>query len=764
MFKKILKKILEFLLDRIGTVIFLLIVAVLLIVGVSKVKEAQSNAITFADDYEAPEATADLSADGEYRVVASNDVLDLLYNDVKGAIQVLDKRTNHLWKSIVDEEVFPDYKNNNKTWVFNMTSAVHITYNDLKKRDSGSKDLFAAKDCGFLEANPIENGIEVTYGFLKPGIYVTVDYTIDGENLVVNVPYEKIQELTKYALTTIAVLPYMGACQNNNEGYLFYPDGSGAVTTFERASERPANVLMAKYYTYSHRSMSFMDMDDPDNYDRYTAAFPVCGIKNGDDAVFAFATEGAENTAVVVYPYGCSINLNRTSFEIYVRNAYNVDMYSVSTGSGNKATGSSVTRVDKEIIKENKEIRYAFLSGDKANYSGMADVYRNYLIENDKLAQSDDVDNTALALRLLMGTTKPGILFDEYVKMTDFNQTIDIINSLKEKGIDAAKVVLAAWMKNYEDYSTWGPDGHLGGTAGLKKISDFAKQDNGYDIFLENNFMQASSNTKGIDEKKDVAYNGLNLEISVKDMDEVSYYFLNPVAVKTRHDKFLKKLSKYDGLGIAYGDIARYAYPDFNEWHKFLKSETAQALSNVLSTGAETGRKIATYGNNAYSLADTDYLYYLKEDTFGLAISDFAVPFAQLVVSGRMSYSSENAGNLCYDLQTQKLHWIEFGSMPYFYLTAESALNLRDTGHDLLFSSTFSEWEDILADTCNEFKKNLGCVAGKRMIEHTILTDDLRLVRYENGVSIYINYANTDSTVDEIVVPANNYVVTGGEG
>lgn len=765
MFKNLPKKILQFLKDQIGTIIFLVVVAVFLLIGVFKIKEAKSNAITFSSDYVEPEKTANLLDDGEYVSIASNDTLELFYNYTKGAIQVKDKRTGHLWKSIADSEVFSNLNKSNSLWKANLQSAIHIKYNSLKRRDSGVVEAYAGKDCGYLEATLIENGVEVKYGFLKPGIYITVDYTIDGENLVVTVPYEKIEEKSEFAVTTISVLPYLGACENENEGYLFYPDGSGAVTTFELVGERPASVKVATYYAYSNKSMDFATLYESDTYRRYTAAMPVCGIKDGNDAVFGYVTKGAENTAVVVNPSGVTIALNRIGFDVFVRNVYNVNMYSVSAVSSSAgAGGGQVQRVDKQLIPEDKEIRYSFLSGDKANYSGMAETYRNYLISNGLLNQVENIDNTALSLRLLMGTTKSGIVFDEYVKMTSFSEAIDILDELKADGVDNTKVLIDGWQKNYSDFQIWGPDLHLGGKNGLKKLSEYAKENGGTDIFLENSIMIGNSNTKWLDEKKEVAYSGINLEISLEELNGDVYYFLNPLKIEKNNDKLLKKLKKYDGLGVAYEDVAQFAYADFNEWHSYLKSDTVSLLQKVLSASSDAGRDVATLGNNLYALKNTDYIYDMREETFGLSISDYAVPFAQLVVSGRIPYSSANAGNLSYDLQTQKLQWIEFGSMPYFYLTKESALELRDTGRDLLFSSTFSEWKPVVVETYKEFTENFASIVGKQMISHEILSADVRRVTYENGVVIYINYADTEANADGHVIPAKGYIVTGGEG
>jgi len=261
-----------------------------------------------------------------------------------------------------------------------------------------------------------------------------------------------------------------------------------------------------------------------------------------------------------------------------------------------------------------------------------------------------------------------------------------------------------------------------------------------------------------------VAYDGLDLEVSLENMDGIMLYMTNPLAAYKRNNDFLNKLQDYNLFGVAYDDVGKYVYADFNVNATFTKGESVQQLKELLAASENTGRNVALAGANQYIYSHADYLYGLREDCYGLSITDYAVPFVQLVLSGSIPYSTENAGNLCYDLQVQKLKWIEYGALPYFYLTYESALNLRDTGYDTLFSSTYSEWEETVVDTYKEFEQNLSVVYGQEIADHKIITDDLIRLEYANGVVIYINYSDADVTADDVTVPAKNYVVVrGGE-
>lgn len=756
----------QFFKDRLGTIILFVIVVAFVIWGVFSINEAKNNAITFNDDeYVVPEGNVNFDDPGSYVSVAKTDALELFYNSAKGTIQVKDLKSGKLWKGVADEEVYPELNDNNAQWVAYMQSAIKISYNDLKKRDSGVKDAYSARDAAILEYETIENGIAVTYGFPTPGIYVTVEYILEGDELVVRLPYDKIREDTKYALTIVEVLPFFGAAANDKTGYLFYPDGSGAVTTFENYGSRPSNVKAAFYYTYTNKEVSFRNMWDEEQYNRYTAAMPVYGIKEGDYALFATATKGAENTGVYVAPSGVVVDLNRSCFQLFTRNIYNVNMYSMSTGSGASAVGGLVQRVDKTLIEEDKEIRYYFLSGDDADYSGMASTYREYLIENGLINDAiQDGEQIPLALNLLLGTTKEGMVFEEYISMTNFEQVQEILNSLNSKGVTDAEVVLQAWMKGYDNWEYWGPANQLGGKSGLKDLNEYLETAALDDVYLEVGMMFANSDTKGLNEDTDVAYDGLDIEISLENMDGVMLYMMNPLAAYKRNLDFLDKLEKYNLFNVAYEDVGLYAFADNNVNAKFTKTQSVAKLSELLASAKATERKVASRGSNQYVYQYADYMYGLREEAFGLSITDYSVPFIQMVFSGMIPYSTEGAGNLSYDLRTQILTWVEYGSLPYFYLTYESALNLRDTDYDTLFSSTFVDWEDTVVTTYNEFKERLSCVYGAQMIDHKNISGDLVRVEYDNGIAIYINYANSEASVDGIKVPAKDYVVVqGGE-
>lgn len=752
----------KFVKERIGSIILLVIVLVMVIWGYVSIQAAKGNTKISSAEYVAPEKTANLDAAGTYVSVAKNDEVELFYDAANGSIQLKNLRNGHVWKSIVDNDVY-DMESLNKRWSSYMKSAITISYSNIDQRDATYPPMYSGRDVTILETEYLDNGVSVTYGFGSIGIYLTVEYLVDEDGFLVRIPMDKVREDTVYLLTSIEVLPFLGAAGDEVDGYMVYPDGSGAITSYANVGERPSNVVAGIYRVYSDKKMDYVSLLwDDDNRNRYSAALPIIGIKNNNDAILGAITVGAENSGMAVYPSGNSnISLNHIGFEIYTRNTFTIGISSVS---GVTNTGT-VQRVDKNLEMEDREIRYFLLDGDQANYSGMANVYKQYLLKTGQLVDViAEGEQMPLAIESVMGIIKGGLLFDEYVTMTSFDDVVDILEQLKNHGITNTELVLTDWIKggleSVPDY--WPPASQLGGKGGVGTINEYAKANPGSHIYLENQFTMASSEGGGFSEVDDVAYDGLNITMSAEAYEGTEYYLLNPQVSYDRNEKFLDKIKKYDSLGVGYYYLGSVVYADYNEKYPFTKTAAAGKIKELLKSTQDNGRRIAVDGMNQYVYATADYLYHVREGSYGLSIMDSSIPFVQMVLSGMIPYSTENAGNLTYDLQTQKLKWIEYGAVPYFLLTKEAAINFRESDYDSIFSSTYSEWEERVVEVYKDMHENLQCVYGKQMTSHDILETNFVRVGYENGVFIYINYNNMEKTADGVSVPANSYVVVGG--
>lgn len=757
----------RFLRDNRATIIFLAVIIVFVVWGLISVAVAKSNAVIVSyDDYVAREVTHDpatvFNTAYNYELVASDENLELYFDFTHATVQVKDKVKNYVWKGVVDSDVYEKFPKANALWKNTMSSSILISYNDLEARDGRAAELTHAGDCDYLETRKIDNGVEAVYGFTVKGIYVTVQYIIENGEFAVKIPVDGITEETRYIVNKITVLPFFGAADINQDGYMLYPDGCGAITLFNNSANRVQSVKVATWNTYTTNKVSLDYWLNSNDFERYNAAMPIIGIKNGDNAFLGVITEGEANSEITCDPAGRVIDVNRIYFGLKMRNEMDLTASNVTNADGTVTTGRDIVRIDKDLLKTDREIRYFFLHDEEANYSGMAKAYREYLIEKGELNDAiGDNDEYPLALSFFMGTTERQLVTDKYVTMTSFENLEEIFDDLMANGVKASKTLLTHWVKKDEGYPTYWPvAGKLGGKNGLKDFNNYLEGKN-IDVFLDQNLIFGDEDEGGFSKVDDVVYSGIGTPISAEYNSD--YYLLSPSTVLRMAKDFIGKTEDYNNIGIGYANIGNAVYDDYNEDNPSTREDTVAAWKELFATTQNSGKKAAVEGANQYSYGNVDYIYSIPITNYGLSITDYAVPFVQMVVSGLIPYSAGTyeAGNLTYDLDIQKLEWIEFGALPYFYLTYENALKLKDTGYNFLFTSTYSFWRDRVIDTYKEFEENFGDTYGEQMISHEVLAEDVKRVEYSNGKIIYLNYSSNEVIIDGVTIPAKGYTIVG---
>lgn len=97
--------------------------------------------------------------------------------------------------------------------------------------------------------------------------------------------------------------------------------------------------------------------------------------------------------------------------------------------------------------------------------------------------------------------------------------------------------------------------------------------------------------------------------------------------------------------------------------------------------------------------------------------------------------------------------------MPYFELTAQNPVLLKDTAYQKLFTSSFDKWSKEVTSLTLELRKKLSGIWGNRMIKHEKLEEGVYKTVYSNGGVVYVNYNSEDRQVENQLVKANDYKV-----
>ena len=731
--------------------------------GVSNTVTWQGSNSIYRNAYIVPSASSSLPNMEEkngYIKVGETSSLKLFYNDEEDAIEVCNKQTGYVWSSVADWESY-GYDSPSPLQKAITGSLFAIVYTDIGSNEGKLNTVYSKNEKSIRSYSYIENGVSLNYEFTLLKMTITLNVSLEDDRLVLTFPSKDITENSNYLLMALQLLPAFGSSTHQDSGYIFYPDGSGALLRYENYKNRPSTPTslsmsiysdsdndIADYYISSGITEDYVSATPP-----YDAALPVFGVKKGDQAFLAYVKMGDAQSKINVCPEGYVVNFNRVFFEFQYRNIFEVIGSNIS--AGNSSAQNTSLKVDKKRMDQDYTVNYCFLSEDDADYSGMARTYRQYLLENHMLKNSAS-STVPLALDIFCGTTEDRMLMDKFVTTTTFEQAKTISKSLLKAGVTSQSITLKGWTKN--GYGIFpvatSAASQFGGVNGLSSLAEYASS-NDLQLFAQINPILAVSGNSGFSVRSDTVYNGSSLPFS----DETNtYYLLSPLAAGKKIMKISSYLQKAGNIGLSLEGVSHYIYTDYDNGNiTSTRTDTAATWQDVLSS---LSGPISAEVGNQYALAYVDRLYNIPISSSHTKLADEDIPFFQMVVHGSIPYSS-NAGNLFYDEAFQKLQWIEYGCMPYFELTYEKASQLKYTNYNQLYTSYYEDWLDNAISIYKEFNAALSGTWDCAIAQHIRLSEDLVKLIYENGKAIYINYSSTSAIIEAYEIPAKNYLVVG---
>ncbi len=678
-------------------------------------------------------------------LVAENTNFKMFYDN---GIYVESKAdSSDLWKSYVDETVYDGFKTSTETWKNYMQSIAAVTY--ISKTDTAgnfSTDYSASKN-NIITVQKYDNGCKITVKFVKSSITMCFEITLDDFGLSVRIPADSIKEEGDYYLYSVELFPFFDAASNEKQGYIFYPDGCGALTYFNKTAQKHkyTKQLVLDVYGTEETANHFSDSKNP------IAPLPIYGIKNQNRAFLAAVTNGDADTQININAgiNISSVKLNRASFSLIWRRKYTVLLSELKNNSGNTEEKSS-TRVGERLLDYDREVKLFFLSGENASYSGMANTLRDYLLENGILDGKTDYKAENLCLRFFMGTKQTDGAYKKLVKTADFGQIEDMLGGYKADGVSNITAILRGWQSGgYGDnISSFAPEGSFGGKKGLKSLDRFAGE-NGIKLMLETDNINAYDGSGIFIKGKDTVTDGAGSPVT--DSTESSF-LLNLNKIKQNFIKASNTAEKYKNTTILNNGLASLIYSDLNRSVATERVSLKAEFEEMLKKGG------AVSGGNLYSLKYSDFIADCAGTTSNSFLEDVSVPFYQMVVHGSAAYCMET-GNSSYDLNYQKLKWIEYGALPYFEITKENPSLLRDTGYTQLFSSENGEWQERITEIYKEFKNNLSEFANGYITQHEIIADDIVCITYNDKTEVYLNYSDEKFSIDGAEIPPLSYKV-----
>ncbi len=676
----------------------------------------------------------------EEQLVLQDDKVSIYLSlrDTCPVLRIADKATGQEWFSYGMPKIDENTDSVVSGTLYN--TMMNIYYNDAS--DFSGMDM--AGNLGTETTYSVSgNTVRLLFNFDNEAIQVTLDLSLKYGMLDAIIPFDGIRENGDYQLVSVDLLPVFGTSHNADNGYAVLPDGCGVMYPFKENEE---NTALKTWNVYSPDDTNIDQAQKNADTGLYNASIPVFGIKDAGKALFGIITRGDENARITFAPAGYRIDMYRVYSSFYYRKRYTYTT----------PDGQDIYYVGKNVVENDYEVKYGFLTGDDADYSGMAVGYRDYLIRNDLLRQAVVPDSDyAFSFDFLCSVTEKGILWDSMMDMTEFSDIEKAVADIKKAGMDNVHIMLYGWQKDGYGInpSHTKVSESAGGYSGLKRLTAFTKS-LGYQVFLVDDYVEAFEGVNGFASRKYAIHNMEKLVLSDKNNAK---FYVNPRDTLG----FLKtaegSLRKSGIDGIAFEKIGTTIYSEEYYEKTISKKQTADVWNSMLSLSNGQFGYSAAEGANSYLYGDAYRLFNVPDSSSKYLSFGKDIPFLQMVLHGSIYYTT-GIGNLSYDIDRTKLSWIEYGSMPDFILTQESAAKLKYTDMNIIFSSDIDQWVSYSKELNDEFKENLKGIQSAKMMKHQHLTDQVVKITYDNGVRIYINYG--DSTeIEGHAIPSMDYVV-----
>ena len=723
--------------------VYILIVVVMLF----SITACQSQTVTKQDaaaSVTKQEVLGELTDTDHVLVGESGNLTLMLVND---GIVIQNKQNGSVWSSFLSEEDY-DISSLNKLWKAATSSLIGINYAQSRQSvqilstNSGSSDTE-------ITYYRLANGVKICYDFTKLKISLALYLWVEDNQLVCQIPNEDIKEYGTAILTSVEVMQFMGAANNTDNGYILYPDGSGALMEFQKIADKKLSAKQYEWQIYGSDS-EYLREDTYAISENGSFYLPVFGVKRNTSGYVAMITKGSEDAAINLYTSDSALKMNRVCSEFIYRRTYDVTITSMKSGS--TQVRSDFTNISEDKIESDREIRYFFMNGE-GDYSEMADTCREYMLKTGMLTDHiTDADTMPLGVDFFIGTNSDALI-PEYLSMTSFQECEDILSELNSRGVKTMTTTLKGWTKNgYGVFPTADSvNDKAGGKSGLNRLLSTAASLN-TQVYLNMNFVDIDKDTGGYSDKNDVIRSKSNTVIT---NDTGTKYLLTASTAQAWFTKNIKQISSAMA-GISFEGFGKTLYNDYQKNKQTEREQTASAWANMMEQSNAAFGGSAAYGGNLYTLSQASRLYDIPYENSGFAVADCSVPFFQMVVHGSIAYSTTPA-NLFYDYDYQVLKLLEYGYMPYFELTYEPSNVLKDTEYNTLFTSYYESYVEKAAELYTMFDTGIGECWNAYMIRHEAVEPNVYKVTYDNGVIVYINYTDTEKMVDGISVPARGF-------
>lgn len=758
--------------------VFAALLAIVLFGGATVTGYAQNYIPTNRDTKLPPDkVTYELKDLESFEPVYETEYIKYYYREDRDIFAVEDKRNGYVWKTGADiafsaENGEPKEKSLNSTYIGIANSLITVEYyeSDTIKNISSASKKGASSTLYTLNDNPATRRLDVSFDELD--LQIKVYITLSEDSISYDIPYEEITGKGKSSMAAILVTPFLGASGGEAQfynpetgkygdtvskyrvpGYVLVPDGCGGLIRFtdnETAfTEYIGDVYGSDASTETYYYSSLSDVVPLKN-----PVLPVFGIAHGDRqaAFVAYAKAGAEYMDIIVRP---DENKKVKYTWAYPRFEFNTTYFQVynKQGAGYFSMMEEPQNVDISMT-------YTFLAGDGTNadsyaadYTGMAAAYREHLMEAGVLTKKTDVsETTPIRIDFMMADSKKGLLGMEQVVVTKAEDVDAILSKLAEDGVSNINAGLIGWQKNGETLTRPDKAVYSGAIGSKKEFSNlinkyaelgidvsYAREVSTINEEMTNFFNTASKhiNTWYVNVRKDWVLPE-NAPVKI-----FGYATAEKTAEWTR--KLVEKVGE-DSKSFTLSGISNVLVGSYDRSGVDISATEAIAIYQQTLEELNKEVKLNLSNPNMYLWKYTDRYLQMPVGTSQYVFETDTVPFLQMVLYGTMEMYAPYS-NFSFYTQSDVLKMIDYNMSPSFILSKEPSYLLADTVSADLYSTEFSQYEELIVSIYGKVNEVLAATAGYDWADRTVLENGVIRNTYEKDgdtFCIIINYTEDE--------------------
>jgi hypothetical protein len=720
------------------------------------------------------------------------------FRDDRDVLAVYDKRNGYTWKTgldipfsrdidnAIDEAVekgetpnyIPKEDRLNTTYTGIANSLITVEYYDqtynIKRTSSAPHGKEASKLMKFTDDH---YRLDISFADILLDLKVHIYF--DDHGVRYEIRDEEIQGEDVGIMAAVLISPFLGSSGgvkvhwNEEEqeynilvpneiipGYVFVPDGSGALIRFKD------NSSMLRPYTgdvYGRDySQSTYYYDNDQGYVPFkNPAMPVFGIAHGQDqnAFVAYAVKGGEYMEIVVMP---EENVTHYTWA-YPRFVYNTVYHQVYNRRGDGYFTAMEDRNHFDV-----EIRYDFLQGDgsdgspSADYVGMAIDYRGFLADSKVIAdKKQKEDQIPIRLDFVMSDVKNSIFGYEDVIVTTAAQAKDILLDIYDAGINRISSGLLGFQKGG---ITTGKPWKVSWSREIGKKNDFVDlittaKEKGIDVSFSQDYTVINEVQMILPSNAAKHINGWLNEYWHSRFTSFPIEKMSYARPKKSAEWLVKQTDIFKKLGVSSFTIDGITNKLLSDYSRQGNTVTeAISMYQNLFRELNNGYKINAYAPNQYLWSYVDRFLNTPVFSTQYIIETDNVPFLQMVLSGSMELYAPYS-NFSFYTDKDCLRMIDFNVYPSFLLSHESSHYLAPTNSANFYSTEYNLYKELIQKIYSMVNSALSQVADTKWINREVLENGIVLNTYENGVQILINYTDNPFRYRDEEVKALSYSV-----